>query len=283
MESYAGLLDSATQVAQDHELLIAIQVDERRAWRAAGADARHAGARPRGAGVRGAGCASSRRSPVGSNPATLAVLGLLDAEQLTAADPARLRSLPPAHRSAPRRSGRPPRTPHWSTYRADGALHRTYWVAEWPRTEVGPAFFTPLLLGLQAVRAVSVVFDPVPPTRARAAVEAAITSDEADEQVRTERGFRITARRRRQSDSARQREQELADGHEEMRFAGLRHRERPRRGRARGTPAPSSSTPPSVRFSCLEPLWGQQDLGLCFAALPLARGLKPAKPWSVSS
>ena len=82
-------------------------------------------------------------------------------------------------------------------------------------------FFTPLLLGMQAVRSVSIVFDSVPPRRSRAAVEAAITSDDADEQVRLERGFRVTARRRRQADAARQREQELADGHEELRFAGF--------------------------------------------------------------
>ena len=34
--SYAGLLDSAIQVTQDHELLVAMQVDERRAWRCRG-------------------------------------------------------------------------------------------------------------------------------------------------------------------------------------------------------------------------------------------------------
>ena len=49
-----------------------------------------------------------------------------------------------------------------------------------------------------AVRSFSVVIEPVPPSRSRAAVEAAITSDEADEELRRERGFRTTARRRSQ-------------------------------------------------------------------------------------
>ena len=72
-----------------------------------------------------------------------------------------------------------------------------------------------------AVRSFSVVVEPVPPARARSAVEAAVTSDEADEQLRRERGFRTTARRRKQQAATRRREAELADGHEELRFAGF--------------------------------------------------------------
>ena len=208
------------------------------------------------------------------------MLGLLDPEQLTAA--IRLGFDPYRRRGTSRSPGPTAADATWSSYHVDGALHRTYWVAEWPRTQVGPAFFTPLLLGLQAVRAVSIVFDPVPPGRARAAVEAAITSDEADEQVRAERGFRLTARRRRQADSARNREQELADGHEEMRFAGFVTVS----GRDEDELAAACAELEHAAqraFLVLEPLWGQQDLGLAFASLPLARGLKPARPWSVSA
>jgi hypothetical protein len=211
----------------------------------------------------------------------VAVLGVLDGEQLMSAvrlgfDPYRRRSAPPTH------AGPTAADTHWSSYRVDAAHHRTYWIAEWPRSEVGPAFFTPLLLGVQAVRAVSVVFDPVPPARSRAAVEAAITGDEADEQVRAERGFRLTARRRRQAESARHREQELADGHEEMRFAGFVTVSGRDEDELAGACAEVEHAAQRA-FLVLEPLWGQQDLGLAFAALPLARGLKSAKPWSVSA
>ena len=61
----------------------------------------------------------------------------------------------------------------------------------------------PLLLSATAVRSFSVVVEPVPPARARSAVEAAVTSDEADEQLRRERGFRTTARRRKQQAATR--------------------------------------------------------------------------------
>jgi hypothetical protein len=32
----------------------------------------------------------------------------------------------------------------------------------------------------------------------------------------------------------------------------------------------------------LEPLWGQQDVGLTYGALPLARGLRSSAPWNVT-
>lgn len=278
-ESYLELLDTAAHVARDHELLIAVQVDERRAVRLAGRDARS-----RTLDRRDQACAVlarelqsfASRLDVGD----VSVLGLLDAGQLAAAiqlgfDPYRRRSgdSPIAGPTAADTA--------WATYRADQAIHRSYWVAEWPRAQVGPAFFTPLLLGIQAVRAVSIVFDPVPPGRSRAAVEAAITSDDADEQVRAERGFRLTARRRKQGDAARRREQELADGHEEMRFAGfvtVTGRDETELEAACAELEHAAQR----AFLVLEPLWGQQDVGLAFAALPLARGLRPARAWSVA-
>ena len=108
----------------------------------------------------------------------------------------------------------------WSTLRADGAWHRTYWISQWPRLPVGPVFLTPLLLGTQTVRTVSIVVEPIAPARARRDVEAAVTSDEADDERREAKGFRRTAMQRRQREATERREEELADGHEELRYAG---------------------------------------------------------------
>jgi hypothetical protein len=278
-ESYSHLLASATQVTQDHELLLALQVDERRAWKVAAGDV-HA----RGLGREEQTVAVLLRETQALarrlDSSDLAVLGLLTPEQLNAA--IRLGFDPYRHRTPESRQLGPiAADTEWASYRADGALHRTFWVAEWPRLGVGPAFFSPLLLGVQAVRSVSVVLEPVAPSRARAAVEAAITSDEADEQVRAERGFRATARRRRQAESARRREEELADGHEEMRFTGFitvsgRDEEELAAACAEVEHAAQRA------HLTLELLWGQQDLGLTYGALPLARGLRPAAPWNVT-
>ena len=108
----------------------------------------------------------------------------------------------------------------WGAYRADGAVHATYWIAGWPRTDVGAAFLSPLLLHAQVVRAVGVTIEPISPIRAIREVEASRTSDLADEELRGRMGFMETARRRRVADATTRREEELADGHAAVRFAG---------------------------------------------------------------
>lgn len=107
----------------------------------------------------------------------------------------------------------------WSAYRADGELHATYWVAEWPRLDVGPNFLTPLLV-VPARTAVSVVMAPVAPDRAMREVRSARTADLADAQMRARAGFLPSARRERESEGATRREAELADGHQDFRFSG---------------------------------------------------------------
>ena len=34
----------------------------------------------------------------------------------------------------------------WSAFRTDGTMHATFWIAEWPRSDVGSDFLLPLLL-----------------------------------------------------------------------------------------------------------------------------------------
>jgi len=108
----------------------------------------------------------------------------------------------------------------WSTWRADGSWHTTYWIAAWPRIEVGPDFLSPLLLATSGCRAASVVLAPIPPARAAREVEAARTADLADEQLRQKAGFLTTARRQREAEGVIRRESELADGHAEFRYSG---------------------------------------------------------------
>ncbi|MDQ1391418.1 MAG: hypothetical protein QOF30_395 [Acidimicrobiaceae bacterium] len=108
----------------------------------------------------------------------------------------------------------------WATWHADGSWHATYWIAEWPRIEVGPDFLSPLLLATSGCRVTSVVMAPIPPARAAREVEAARTADLADEQLRQKAGFLTTARRQREAEGVIRRESELADGHAEFRFSG---------------------------------------------------------------
>jgi hypothetical protein len=109
----------------------------------------------------------------------------------------------------------------WSGYRTDGTCHTTYWVAEWPRVDVGPDFLRPLLLQSGARRTVSVTMEPISPSRATREVEHARTADVADAELRRRIGFMVTARRRREQEVVAHRETELADGHAQYRFSGF--------------------------------------------------------------
>ena len=159
----------------------------------------------------------------------------------------------------------------WSSYRTDGAWHVTYWVAEWPRVEVGADFLAPLLLSPGCRRAAAVTMGPVGPAQAARQVESARTADLADEELRRRAGFVTTARRRREADGVVRREAELADGHAEYRFSGYL--------------TVSAADPTALDTACAEVeqaasqahlelrrLYGQQEESFTWT-LPLARGL----------
>ena len=107
----------------------------------------------------------------------------------------------------------------WSRVHTDALWHATYWIAEWPRIDVGPDFLAPLLLG-PLRRTVSVVMEPISPSRATREVEQARTADIADSELRRRGGFLSTARRAREAEIVVRREAELADGHASFRFSG---------------------------------------------------------------
>jgi hypothetical protein len=158
----------------------------------------------------------------------------------------------------------------WSSLRLDGAWFATYWVAEWPRIEVGPDFLAPLLLA-GARRTVSLTLGPVPPDRARREVEAARTADAADEELRRRAGFLSTARHRRESEGVAQRESELADGHAEYRFSGYVTVSGADRNELEAACAEIEQAAQQARLE-VRRLYGQQREAFCWT-LPLARGL----------
>jgi len=160
----------------------------------------------------------------------------------------------------------------WSWWRADDCFHATYWVAEWPRTEIGPDFLGPLLLNASGHCAVAVVMGPVSPSRGVREAEAARTAVVADEELRRRAGFLGTARRRRQAEGVARRESELSDGHASYRFSGY--------------VTVSGGSLASLEESCAEVvqaahqcrlelrrLYGAQDVAFAWT-LPLARGLR---------
>jgi hypothetical protein len=160
----------------------------------------------------------------------------------------------------------------WGCYRTDGAVHATAWIAGWPRSDVGVSFLAPLLMHPTTLRSVSVTMEPVPPSRAFREAEAARTADAADDDLRRRHGFLPTARRRKVVESAVRREQELADGHASIRFAGYvtvsaRDEHQLERSFVEVTHAAQQS-----RLE-LRRLYGEQDAAFTFT-LPICRGLR---------
>lgn len=276
--SYIELVESAAPTTQEHEILLALQIDERRGAR----ELRRMG------GGEEAACELALREAENLaerlSIAEVTVFGLLRPRRYAEAirdafDPFGRQARARAAVGEPDRAGVDPALmgpladrASWGAYRTDSAFHATFWIASWPRNDVGPAFLTPLLMQTTALRTVSVCIEPIPHSTAIRRAEAARTAEVAEEIQRERQGFMQTARIRRRQQAAARREEELADGHAEMRFAGY------------VTVSASSATEleriaTEVEHAAalarleLQRLYGEQDAGFTFS-LPLGRGLR---------
>lgn len=272
IESYLELIGTTARVTQEHEILVTVQVDARQV-RDSG---QHAVAR--------ALVEETERVAQGLEAAEVIVLGALGQGQIaralrTAFDPYAGAELAALEAAQPDRDGLsegnawPLGTEdRWDHFRSDGAVHATYWIAAWPRIDVTPMFMDALLGRSSAVRTVAVSFEPIPPQRSTREVEAAVTRDRADHELRRRFGQSETARQRQAQEATSRREAELAAGHCEMRLAGFvtvsgRDPEELRR-------ASTEVLEHAARARLeLHRMYGQQADAFTFT-LPLCRGLR---------
>ncbi len=273
--SYMTLVDEAAPVSREHEVLLAVRVTHRRAGRLA----RKAGGGDEGlarVAIREASALVQQLSQM-----EVGVAGALTPRMLARAirlgfDPEII--TPRGTADEPEvgvSAGLPgPIATHegWGLYRADGSLHVTYWVAEWPRTDVGCDVLMPLILAEDARRSVSVVMEPRDPARALKEAENARTQEVADEDLRDRAGFLTSARRRRQQEAISRREVELADGHGAYRFVGYVTVSAPSEDELEESCAAVEQA--AQRAGCeLRRLWGEQATAFA-GTLPLCRGLR---------
>lgn len=265
IESYLELIGTTARVTQEHEILLAVQVDARRAGTQALLE-------------------ETERIAHGLEAAEVRVLGALTAGQLsralrTAFDPYARAELAALEAADPDRDGLSESNAwplgareSWDHYQSDGAVHATYWIGAWPRIDVSPMFMDALLGRSSSVRTVAVCFEPIPPGRSTREVEAAVTRDRADRDLRRRFGQTDTARQRQAEEATMRRESELAAGHGEVRLAGF--------------VTVSGRDADDLRRSCAEVvehsararlelhrLYGQQADAFTFT-LPLCRGLR---------
>jgi len=163
----------------------------------------------------------------------------------------------------------------WGHVVVDGSCHRTYWVAEWPRLDVGPNWLEPMLLHAGGVRTFALHYEPVPPSRSQRRIERDSTRLATDEEQRSRAGFRIGARHHRAQAAVAEREAELVAGYAELEYAGFL--------------TVSAPDPDLLALSCseheqiaaqagleLRALDGRHDLGLV-CSLPVGRGIAPRR------
>lgn len=263
--SYMDLIGPAGPVHQAHEVLVVVSVHPRRAGRhlrsfGRGGDAVSALLRRELRLLQG-----QLRNAAVQPGRPLDVTQLAHAVQQVSRPDARRRGLVGPESAWPMAVDE-----GWASVHVDDRWHATYWIAEWPRLDVGPDFLAPLLL-VGGTRTVSVTMAPVPPARAVREVESARTADLADAELRQRAGFVNTARHRREAEGAVRRETELADGHGDYRFCGY--------------VSVSAASPAELDGVCAEleqaaqqshlelrRLYGQQRVALTWT-MPLARGL----------
>jgi hypothetical protein len=109
----------------------------------------------------------------------------------------------------------------WDRLQVDAAVHRTWWIASWPRLAVPPGWLEPFLASGGMTRAVTVVFRPVPPHQSRRRIERDLVKLESDAATKEDKGRRVDARHRRATQALLEREEELVAGHAEMAYAGF--------------------------------------------------------------
>jgi Putative type VII ESX secretion system translocon, EccE len=272
IESYLELIGTTARVTQEHEILLGLQVDGRRV-RERGDDA-----------VAQALIAETERVAHALEAAEVTVLGALSPGQLartlrTAFDPyartelATLEAADRAREGLAEAHAWPLGTEEgWDHYRSDGAMHATYWIGGWPRVDVSPMFMDALLGHSSVVRTVAVTFEPIAPGRSTREVEAAITRDHADRELRHRFGQSETARQRQAQDATMRRESELAAGHSEVRMAGFVTVSGRDRGELRRASAEVLEHAARARLE-LHRMYGQQAEAFTFT-LPLCRGLR---------
>ncbi len=278
VRSYIELLESAAPATQEHEILIAVQIDQRRGGR----ELRRLGGGDEGACELLLRETESLAERLGV--AEVTVFGVLRPRQYAALirdafDPYGRQGRARAALGDPDREGVDPALlgpladqESWTSYRSDSAYHATYWISAWPRSDVGPAFLAPLLMQSAALRTVSVTIEPIPYSVAMRKAEAAQTAEVAEEIARERQGFMTTARLRRRAQATSRREEELADGHAEMRHAGFVTVSAQSAEELERSASDVEHAAQLARLE-LQPLYGEQDAGFAFT-LPLGRGLR---------
>ncbi|HEY5222323.1 MAG TPA: SCO6880 family protein [Microbacteriaceae bacterium] len=109
----------------------------------------------------------------------------------------------------------------WDTMRVDQSWHQTFWVAEWPRTDVRTGFLEPLLYAGDATRVITLQVRPVATHKALAQLNRAQSDMETAATIRTKLSSRIPLTHLREEEDLAVREHDLVDGFGDVQYRGF--------------------------------------------------------------
>jgi hypothetical protein len=161
---------------------------------------------------------------------------------------------------------------HWGWFEHDQAATAVLWISEWPRSGAYPNFLHPLLLNPGVRKSFTLVAHPVPVDEARRDIRRAKVEYITDSEQKARIGQVADVSDAQEYADILRREQEIAVGHADMRFAGLLA------VTAEDKPALDAAVAQveqaALTSECeTRTLVGQQCQAFVAAALPLGRGL----------
>ena len=109
----------------------------------------------------------------------------------------------------------------WDHVQIDGSVHRTYWIAEWPRSEISVGFLDKLLYSGDSTRVLTLSVRPVPTHKALSQVGRAKVDLEVARGLRQRRGMITTREQDREYEDLGEREDDIVDGFTDMEFRGF--------------------------------------------------------------
>jgi hypothetical protein len=161
---------------------------------------------------------------------------------------------------------------HWSWVESDRSASAVLWISEWPRAQAYPNFLAPLVLAPGVRKTLCLIARPVPAAQARKDIRRQkveyVTDAEQKARIGQVADYTDTA----EYHDLLAREQELAVGHADLRFAGLIAITAP--GKDELDAAVAQLEQAAIGCECeTRLLVGQQSQAFTAAALPLGRGL----------
>ncbi|SEB10241.1 PrgI family protein [Leifsonia sp. 21MFCrub1.1] len=156
----------------------------------------------------------------------------------------------------------------WDAIRVDETWHQTFWVAEWPRTDVRTGFLEPLLYAGDATRVITLQVRPVATHKALAQLNRAQSDMETAATIRMKLSSRIPLTHLREEEDLAVREHDLVDGFGDVQYRGfvtISAESKDALAKAR-TDIEQASHPARLVLASMS---GQQAAGFVTAALPV--------------